>query len=346
MIRKKTRILCILYKIFFLFAGISLPLIFGEVFLRLAPFSRDTFNFKQYSNINERYGIKGLNKHDDNCYRPSSILGYEPIPNRCGHNSYGLLGEDCELNKEDGVYRILILGDSIAAHNFSVRFLRDMLNNTHDIKYKFELLNAAVDSYDVKRYANYLKYKGLRFHPDMVIVFFCLNDLNVYNLIPYKGKDGFVEYYFPGEEISKLFTPNRFLFKRSYLYRFLIVTLEGIIYHKKSKIISKERSNAIYYVSLMKLLCQRRGIPLIGVVFPYLKPLEEYNEADMSRYDMLSEVLRDLDIGYIDLHEYFPDEQRRALRRDKDDMWHPSKEGHRIAAEAIYSYLITRYFTQ
>mgnify|MGYP002813831001 CR=1 FL=1 len=100
----------------------------------------------------------------------------------------------------------------------------------------------------------------------------------------------------------------------------------------------------LYYLKIIKNICQNKKIPLSGVIFPYLKRLSEYRDGEMDRYKEIIEVLDILNIDYIDLHKYLPEEDRYVLRKDRDDYSHPSIEGHEIAAGLIYKYLLENYF--
>jgi len=103
------------------------------------------------------------------------------------------------------------------------------------------------------------------------------------------------------------------------------------------------------------MLQQNKRVHLLGVIFPYLKPLNEYSNSEMVSYNSMKKALKDLNIDYIDLHIYFPEQERyKYIKKDKrgefikmgekPDYCHPTKEGYFIAAKAIYNYLIERYF--
>ena len=97
---------------------------------------------------------------DSSHYRVSYFLEYERIPNcRPDVNSYGLIGERFSLRKLKDTFRILVLGDSIAAQNYFVQYLKEMLNNL-PYPIKFEVINAGVGGYCAWHYMRFLKYRG------------------------------------------------------------------------------------------------------------------------------------------------------------------------------------------
>jgi lysophospholipase L1-like esterase len=262
-------------------------------------------------------------------------------------NSYGMVGKEYRLKKEKNTFRILILGDSITEFDWYVRSLEKQLNSNSKLGYNFEIWNGGVCGYEVNQYLNYLRYKGLRYNPDMVIIGFCLNDFNRDSMVVfYKDSKGFTQYYYPTPYLERIMSHNRFLFKHSYLYRFLIVKLETLLsqMHQEEKDINIRERTGLYYLGKIKRICNSKEIPLFCVIFPYLKPINEYDSSQKDEYNSMVRVLRELNIDYLDLHLYFPEAKRYELRHQKSDYIHPSREGHIVAATAIYKHLVKNYF--
>ena len=97
-------------------------------------------------------------------------------------NSDGLLGPEISIKKPTSTYRILLLGDSapvgLGLHSREDAFgeqLVKILNQKHLDK-KFELVNAAVSGYTSLQGLIYLKNYGLKYSPDLIIVYFGNND--------------------------------------------------------------------------------------------------------------------------------------------------------------------------
>ena len=339
-----------LFILISLLIGIGFALISLELFLRLNP----KFGYIHHS-------LKLLTKSEAPMVthaniRPSTLLDYEHIPNynpgvfSHGYNprlnSYGLIGEEYKLEKDKGIYRILFLGDSIAAQSWSGEFLEDELNNLKlHLRYKFEIWNAAVAGYDVRRYYIYLKHKGLNYNPDMVLIFFCMDDFGANMNICYKIKDKITAYYFPLTEISKRYTVNPFLIRHSYLYRFVILRVNSYLLSKKKiQGIDPDEENGRYYLQMIKEICENNKIPLFVVIFPYLKPLDEYKDYQIYQYKTICKVIKDLRIKHLNLYEHLPKESLYSLRVNKGDEIHPSREGHRLIAKIIYDYMLDNFF--
>jgi len=97
-------------------------------------------------------------------------------------NSDGLLGSDISIPKPANTYRILLLGDSapvgLGMHKREDAFgeqLVKILNQKHPDK-EFELVNAAVSGYTSLQGLTFLKNYGLKYSPDLIIVYFGNND--------------------------------------------------------------------------------------------------------------------------------------------------------------------------
>lgn len=325
------------FKALSAFSGFLVAYALLELFLRMNP----TFGYIQYS-------FKLLSKEativkdmDELYLRPSQLFGYEPIPNEGGFNSFGLRGKEYSLRKEN-VFRILLLGDSIGWIDWSRQFLEEKLNSTPllNLNYKFEIWNASVPGYDVRHYYLYLKHKGLNYNPDMVIIFFCMNDFNIDTNIYYKTKDGSMAYDFSPRRAIKKYAINTFLLAKSYLYRFVILKLDRYLYREKQGV-NTDKENGKFYLGLIKEICAKNKILLFTVIFPYLKPLDQYKDYELSQYESICNVAKALNVASINLYTHFSPERLYGLRHDEKDAMHPSYEGHRLIAQIIYNYLIT-----
>ncbi len=334
----------ILFRISALLIGVGFVLISLELFLRLNP---------KFGYVYQSFRLAGENETKARWFnspryslRPSALLWYEHIPNTLNGkiNAYGLVGREYKLEKDKGVWRILVLGDSIAEQGWSCEFLEDQLNNNLlHAKYKFEIWNAGLGGYDVQRYYRYLKYRGLRYNPDTVIIFLFMNDFEICTTIYYKTQDGAIAYYFDINEISKYYIVNPFLLRHSYLYRFIILRLESyLLGKKKQQGINLKEEYGRYYLQMIKDICEERGLPLFVVIFPYLEPLDEYREYQIMEYQTICKVTKELKMNYLNLYEYLPTKDLCGMREDKEDEVHPNQEGHRIIAKIIYDYLLKK----
>jgi hypothetical protein len=97
-------------------------------------------------------------------------------------NSLGLRGPDVALEKPDGVVRVLVFGDSFVfgvgvdeEHLFTTQ-LSHLLNASGTGSY--EVVNMGVSGYSTDQEYLLLEERGLRLHPDVVLLVACDNDFD------------------------------------------------------------------------------------------------------------------------------------------------------------------------
>lgn len=113
------------------------------------------------------------------------ILRYELKPNvvygQVAINSDGFRGKDYPIVKSENTFRIIVLGDSEA---FSVSLpLEDTVPGKLESILKatckgvnFEVLNMGVQGYNTIQELEMLRYKGLKYNPGLVILYYTFND--------------------------------------------------------------------------------------------------------------------------------------------------------------------------
>lgn len=322
--------------------GIVCGLLASELLLRINPvlgYSCDSFK----SRVNPSPFASGSVAR----YRPSDLLGYELIPNSHPDiNSYGLIGREYKLAKDKGVYRILVIGDSIAEQGYGSVFLEARLNTDPLLskRYVFQVWTLGTGSYDVRRYARFLEHRGLDYNPDMVITFLFMNDFELNMNIYYKAKNDVIEYCFPISEVSRTYNVNPFLMKHSHLYRFITLGLNKLFLlneRKAGDMLMKQESGADY-LQKIKEICSQNQITLLLTIFPYLKPLSEYDEYRRGNYRCLNTAAGELGLDYINLYDGLSAYDLYSLREDINDDMHPNLKGHRIISGIIHDYILKK----
>lgn len=99
-------------------------------------------------------------------------------------NQLGLRDREILPVKTPGIYRILILGDSmvealqVALEQTFVKVTEALLNRWANGKTQFEVINAGVSGYGTAQEYLWLKHDGIWLHPDLVVLaFFVGNDV-------------------------------------------------------------------------------------------------------------------------------------------------------------------------
>jgi lysophospholipase L1-like esterase len=128
----------------------------------------------------------------ENILRKSSVdeMVYEGVPNSEGYvwgshiklNAFGLRDMEYNMEKREGTYRIIVLGDSITFGNTMSLddIYTEQLEGLYAEKNKqVEVINLGMTGYDTLAEVSALEHKGMRFDPDMVIIGYCVNDIAI-----------------------------------------------------------------------------------------------------------------------------------------------------------------------
>jgi lysophospholipase L1-like esterase len=304
----------------------------AEIVLRILP----GFGYRcsSYRAHTERAGESKMMERK----RHSSTLGFEHIPGDAGVNAYGMMGREHLRAKTKRTRRILLLGDSIA-EGFDNDGFEDLLNREFSAAADrdYEVWNAAVGAYDVRRYALYLEHRGLAYRPDRVLIFFCLNDFDIDTAVYYKDSEGSVRYEFwASNAFIRHYLPDPFLMRHCRLYRFLVLRINKALLRREEKSGLLAEDDGRVYLRKVRDLCRRKEIPLMAVLFPYMKPLSEYDAHQRVQLEGLLSALKDLDIRTLDLHDHLAEAARKDMRAVPNDDIHPRQKTLREIGEIVF----------
>ena len=267
-------------------------------------------------------------------------------------NELGLRGPETTIEKPPGVRRIAVLGDSIAfgywvsdAQGFA-RQLETLLCERPSAGGRVEVLNFGVPGYNLEQEIEALRAKALAFSPDLVVVLFCLNDLE--GLFSYEL--GLVQERsdrwrtLPGQvrewlvARSRLFSWVEYRLTELEARRHFVKAknpLDGRLY---AEAVSQQRKALQGQLAVLRALVASRGIPGLVVVVPVLGDrFERYPHRDLHR--AVVEAVESESLGAVDLFDCFSAYEFRDLRVD---VVHPSPLGHRVAAHAVRDALCAR----
>lgn len=273
-------------------------------------------------------------------------LGYEPVPHYDHHggldsfhdyvgrsNSLGFRDRERAVEKPPGVFRILVLGDSIAAGQ-AVREAADVFPARLEAGLAAagvaaEVINFAVTGYDTRQEVALLEDRGLRFAPDLVLLAYCLNDTR-------QDDGGILAGLLARAPGTRSMAQGRVhpRLAASALYRLLWFWNTGPEHSPPSD----EAGVAGAFDELGRLAGEHRFRVLV-VVFPRFGGLlEEYRYADQH---MLPAAAAERNgFFHLDLVPAFQACRRTGESRLARDRYHPTASGHACAAEAIRGYLL------
>ncbi|MBU1146986.1 MAG: SGNH/GDSL hydrolase family protein [Candidatus Omnitrophica bacterium] len=320
-----------------------LLVLFGVVFAFFA--AEIIFRASPYCDSLQSYSFENpfLDFGNIEAVRAAHGFGFELIPN--SHpiiNSYGMFDKEYDTEKTDATFRMEVLGDSITAELGGwTEILEERLNRNSNLKYdNVEIWNTALPGYGIRDYGLYWHSKGIRYKPDMLVIAFCLNDLDQPNIVVYKTKKGFLKYSFPYPDAEKYF--NKYLFRTSAFYRFLLLRIQAI-FASRISYQDAHYESAKGTLAAIGQSARQHAIDIVAIILPYLDPPDEYKKTEQEQYNEIGNTLIDLNIKFLDLYQFFDRDELRNFRKSDTphDFTHPSIKGHERYAEVIYNFLLT-----
>jgi lysophospholipase L1-like esterase len=279
-------------------------------------------------------------------------IGYEPVPDlryegedlsffdyQGASNSEGFRDVEHAVAKPSGVYRVVVLGDSIAAglrvERYEDTFPAILEKLLRERGLKAEVINLAVSGYNTQQEVELFKEKGLRYRPDLVLVAYSLTDR--------ERVDGDILKTLLEAERQKgggAHRANPWLI-RSALYRFFRYRVlaprqaasAGDAEIQKAQDQVSGDTVAEYFGELARL-SRENGFEVVVAVFPRIvRTFSYYRFGDQHEY--VRELSAQNGFRHLDLLEPFARCRNASSEPIGMDNYHPSAYGHRCAAEAM-----------
>ena len=307
--------------------------------------------------------------YPNNIFKLSSAdLSYVMTPNFKGNfsgttvtlNSQGMRDREHSFKKEADTYRILCVGDSMV-FGFGVNQdepfpaqLQGILSGNKEKNY--EVINTAVPGHNTYQERVYLERVGIKYNPDLVIIGICMNDITggmaalsmLGTLIDVKGS------YYTYEDMPAFSKLQYFLIRHSYFFQYCLLKFrvffekckpkdldltngyseDSLRYYSGLASPEAKRREGIFKKELLKIKDLTKDIKLLFMIFPNDIQLDNDNLTKPQK--MLADFLNENNISYIDFLPIFKKYPKRELFVD---IGHPSKFGHKLVAEEIFSYL-------
>lgn len=281
---------------------------------------------------------------------PSTTLGYANRPGASVRfrnkefdtqvtiNARGLRDREYPYEKSEP-FRIAVLGDSFA-FGWGVN-QEDCLTELLEERYlqATDVINLSVSGYGTLQELRFFQEEGVKYHPDLVLVFWFSNDLD--ERIP--------EVYFQNGRMSEVDLPRTrwskrlrlWLMRHSYAFTLLRETRNALNrrWFKRNSSIAEAAVNDDVdwrlmrgWLAELRDSAQAHGATLAVVGIP-----------DKGRFivnELLTSLLRELQVAYCDLGEAFaslPEVDRHRAYFHMDDHW--TAYGHDVAARFVADYL-------
>ena len=270
-------------------------------------------------------------------------------------NRYGHRGREYPLQKENGKYRILVLGDSFTegvhvpeTDLFSARLER--------MNPRFEVLNAGVGGYGTVQEYLYFLTEGARFKPDLLLVMFFENDLSDNCLSYYAGfgprpyarlKDGKVELVdrLDSRDFLRFTLPVPFrsaLNRHSYLYYFLNSYIYQRLFARRMVELQQADLKRIancgnyeivdWLAGRMNAMMRAEGREFALVLVP---TREDLKAGASKAEEPILRFCKESGLRCLALLDRFVKERGAGARLYFDNDIHWTRAGHRVAADEI-----------
>lgn len=294
-------------------------------------------------------------------------IGYEPVPlvyagrdlsfyDYLGaSNSLGFRDREHAVAKPAGVYRIVVLGDSVAAGLHVERnedifppILERLLGQSGR---RAEVINLAVSGYNTQQEVELLREKGLQYHPDLVLVAYTMSSREhldgdiLKTLLDTEQQQG-------GVSSARV---NSWLV-RSALYRFLRFRVlaarrpsppppavagsaaetgapaAGTGPQHYLDLVSAD--TVAPYFGVLRDLARQQGFQVLIAIFPrFVRTFSYYTFG--RQHQFVRDLAKENGFALVDLLVPFSDCRKASAEPISSDNFHPSPYGHRCAAAAI-----------
>ena len=280
-------------------------------------------------------------------------LGYEPAPlsydgeemsfydYKGASNSLGFRDVEHAVAKPAGVYRIAVLGDSIAMGLHVDRFedtfppiLQQLLRQRG---LNAEVMSFAVSGYNTQQEVEIFRERGLRYRPDLVLL--------AYSLSSREHVDGDILKTLLDEERSRKEGVSAARVEASpwltwsALYRFLRFRVlshrETHVADDPDKYLAQVSSDTVApYFGELDALSKQSHFAVVVAVFPrFVKNFSYYRFN--AQHEFAEGLARQRGFYFVDLLEPFSRCRESGSVPIQLDNFHPSAYGHRCAAEAL-----------
>ncbi len=344
-----------------LFVSIAVGLTLVEVALRVVGY--------------EKFKVEIPNPERAIFWHYDSLLGWKHLPNHEDRfimsdfdihvkiNDKGLRDKSYSYQRQKGVFRILVLGDSFT-WGFGVEKEQIFTERIEKSQDNLEVINMGVSGYSTDQEYLLLKEEGLKYQPQLILLMFFDNDIYENSLaINYfiypKPKFSIVngKLILTSRPLSTKVSPLRKVhyFLRTHLITYNIL-VRVLLYNQikpikfsrqlvsgiKLWLIGKKKENPFELtcaiLSELKALSEAHGAQLVII---QIATQDQALDFDKTKPNKLTKYCRAQNIPFLDLAEPFQDylrsNKKQSLQFANDRHWNAN--AHKLAAEIISSYL-------
>lgn len=322
------------------------------------------------------FWVQTLVSEQQNYWHYDELVGWSHVPGLEGRYSasdfdvhvkisdHGLRDRSYDYQRPDGVFRIVVLGDSYA-WGFGVEHQEVFTEIIEDSQDSLQVINMGVSGYSTDQEYVLLKEEGLRYNPQLVLLMLFENDINHntldVNYLKYPKPrfsvlDGhLVQANRPSPRIGLLRETHCFLRTHSVAYNYLVRVLEsssapwvrltrafgsGIAYWLTGRRWEDPVALTSAIIGEIRDLSRAAGAQLVVV---QVATQGQALGREKTIPNEIIEYFRAEGIPFLDLvgpfKDYLATHSGQGLQFAHDPHW--NADGHRLAADAIGTYLQT-----
>jgi len=314
----------------FLLLAIIAGIVISEMILR-----------KQYINEYNKLVSKYEGRELDMQVDEDPRLIYSFKPNKSGFNSQGYRDYEYPYKKDEGTFRMVVIGDSIAQgqeieleESFPKVLERRLNVNTNGKKY--EVIVLATTGYSTVQELVLLKEEAFEYNPDLILWSYCLND------------PAHPVFHSANAELG------RYFFKpKIHLFHFLSKKIFYFIEKIKGEHCVREYhqflhcaywNEVVSNIKKIKKISDQWKTPVVFLIHPIFEQGRTYAAYSLAGlHYKLKDVATKQGLRVIDLLDVYKNYNSNFIKHHSEhwyDCWHPNAVGHLIAAEYIYRRLV------
>lgn len=286
----------------------------------------------------EHARLVGRYAHRELCTRHAADreLIYEFVPNRCGYNSRGFDDDEHTLAKLADVFRILVIGDSVAQGisvdrnaRFSSRLRLRLNAHGGDA---VEIINLARTGYSTEQELVILDTVGLALNPDLVLWSYVLND----PAHPvFHDANGQLGRYF----VDRGWLGLHYIRKKWFdLNERVARSRCGSEFH--ALLHCAYRPRIAKQIARLGEMTAAHKVPVVFAIHPVFRPGSTFVDYALAAvHEDLEAMATGAELHVVDLTETFIGRSAESLHLDLDpdsfDPWHLNELGHALTAERL-----------
>jgi len=271
---------------------------------------------------------------------PRLIYTYKP--NTKGTNSRGYFDKERPYEKKNGIYRIVVIGDSIAQgqdvrrRKSFPKVLEKRLNPS--FKKKYEVVVLARTGYSTSQEMVLFEEEAFLYDPDLIIWSYVLNDPAHPVFHDANGKLG--EYHYKHKnKVKHMIEKKQFILEEK--WRGKNCPRE---YHAFLQCAYWDQ--IVADVKKIAMLSQAKKVPLIFLIHPVFQKERNFHQYTLTReHNKLAGLASQEGLIPLDLlNDYKPHDPNDIKLHSQDpkhfDPWHPNSKGHLIVAEKLLKVIV------